>query len=195
MKKLSTILIALVATLALASPLYAAGDKSDKDPAQAGAMEGKSAKDLEGMKVVSQDGEEIGEIQSVTEDEQTGEIQFVTLSRGGVLGMGGEETPVPYEALQIDQEQATLTVDQSKLDNAPQQANMSDQEFRSELESHYGISPAWEQDTQMDQPQTTDPTMQPETESPGMEDPATSPDMQSTPGTSTDMQESPDTQQ
>lgn len=143
MKKLTTTFFALIAMLALVGPLYAGdyGKKSDK----AGATS-MSAEEMEGMKVVSQTGEEIGEIKSAKTDHQSGEIKFVTISKGGVMGMGEEETAVPFEALRLDEqnERATLTVNESKLDNAPQQANMSDEEFQRNLESHYGVAPAWE---------------------------------------------------
>ena len=184
MKKLITILISLVAVLALASPLYASGDKKDKK-LQAGAMQTQSAEDLEGLSVVSQDGEKIGKITSVTADEQSGQIQFVTISRGGILGMGGEDIAVLHEALRIEEDQATLTVDRSMLDNVPQQGELSAQEFRSELESHYGVSPAWEQETGTDDPtKATDMDQKPDMDSPGMGQ-----------GTSPDMPESPEKQQ
>jgi sporulation protein YlmC with PRC-barrel domain len=189
MKKLATTFIAAMAMLALASPLYAAGEK--KMTEQAGTAQSMSPEELKGMQVVSQTGEELGEIADVKTDEQSGQIQFVTISKGGVLGMGGEDIAVPLEAFRIDQEsdRATLTVDQSKLDNAPQQADKSNQEFQRELESHYGVSPAWEQDTQMDQPsmdQTQEPGIEPpsmdqtqqpgmEPDSPQMQDPETAP--------------------
>jgi hypothetical protein len=109
------------------------------------------------MQVVSQTGVEIGEIKSATTDQNSGKIKFVTISKGGVLGMGGEDIAIPFEALRLDQqnEQATLTVNESKLDNAPQQANLSDDEFQRNLESHYGVAPAWEGESRK---METDPT-------------------------------------
>lgn len=155
MKKLITTIFAFVAILALVSPLYATGEY-DKKSDQAGATS-LSADELEGMKVVSQTGEEIGEIKSAKVDQASGNINFVTISKGGVLGMGGQDIAIPFEALNFDQqnERATLTVNESKLDNAPQQANMSDEEFQRNLESHYGVAPAFEgKSNQME----TDPT-------------------------------------
>ena len=155
MKKIITTFFAFVAMLALVSPLYAAGDYGKKsDKAGSASI---SAEEIQGMQVVSQTGEEIGEIKSATTDQDTGKIKFVTVSKGGVLGMGGEDVAVPFEALRLDQqnEQATLTVNESKLENAPQQANMSDDEFQRNLESHYGVAPAWEGESK---PMETDPT-------------------------------------
>src|SRR5690606_4605817 len=97
MKNLITTFFALVAMLALVSPLYAAGEY-DKKSDKAGATS-MSADEMEGMKVVSQTGEEIGEIKSAKVDQQSGDIKFVTISKGGVLGMGGEDIAIPFEAL------------------------------------------------------------------------------------------------
>ncbi|MGB3221876.1 MAG: PRC-barrel domain-containing protein [Desulforhopalus sp.] len=141
MKKIITTFFTLVAILALVSPLYAAGDYG-KESDKAGKTF-ISAEKLQGMKVASQTGEEIGEIKKVKLDPQSAEIKFVTISKGEAMG---EETPVPLEAFRFDQqnEQLVLTINESKLDNAPQQANMSDDEFVRNLESHYGVAPAWE---------------------------------------------------
>lgn len=136
MKKLFTILLALIAISAFVSPLYA----TDKT-----GTAGMSADKLEGMKVVSQSGEDIGKIKSAHIDNQSGNIRFVTISQDGQAGMG-HDTAVPIDALRVDQQndQATLTVDSSKLDNVPQQANMSDDDFQRQLDSHYGVAPSWE---------------------------------------------------
>jgi sporulation protein YlmC with PRC-barrel domain len=155
MKKIITTFFAFVAMLALVSPLYAAGDYGkESDKAGSASI---SAEEIQGMQVVSQTGEEIGEIKSAKTDQESGKIKFVTVSKGGVLGMGGEDIAIPFEALRLDQqnEQATLTVNESKLDNAPQQANLSDEEFQRNLESHYGVAPAFEGDTKK---METDPT-------------------------------------
>jgi sporulation protein YlmC with PRC-barrel domain len=170
MKKLTTTFIAAVAMLALSSPLYATGEQNRTSDTQqeAGATTAQSAEDLKGMNVVSQNGEAIGSISEVRIDPQSGEVQFVTVTKGGVLGIGGEDIAVPLEAFQFDpqNELATLTVDESKLDNAPQQANKSADEFQRELESHYGISPAWEQETEIDQTQQ----QQLDTDSPSLQE-------------------------
>jgi sporulation protein YlmC with PRC-barrel domain len=146
MKK-STIFIAGVAMMALAGPLYAAGDSSQTTVSESmtGSAQVQSAEELKGMKVFSQTGENLGLIKSVSTDPNSGQIKFITISKGGFAGIGGEEIAVPIKAFQIDQtyRRATLTVDESKLDNAPQQASMSDDEFQRNLEQYYGVAPAW----------------------------------------------------
>lgn len=188
MKKLATTFIAAMAMLAMAGPLYAAGEgeMTTDTEQQTGAMQAISPEELNGMQVVSQTGEKLGKISEVKIDEQTGQINFVHVSKGGFLGIGGEDRAVPLEAFQFDQEnnRATLTVDQSKFDNAPQQANLSDQDYQRELESHYGISPAYEQESdQIQQPgMEMDRTQQPGMEMDQTQQPDTEMDQNQQPG-------------
>jgi sporulation protein YlmC with PRC-barrel domain len=163
MKNITISLIAVMASLSLICSAFAAGEKSadesaqDQQTYQLSQSQIPSADKLKGLKVINQNGEEIGKIEKVSTDSQTGQVNFVTLSRGGVLGMGKEQIAAPVEAFRFDmeQQQALLTVNQSKLDSAPKQANMDDKSFQRKLESHYGVSPAWE-----DQQQDEDTHMQ-----------------------------------
>jgi sporulation protein YlmC with PRC-barrel domain len=149
MKK-ATITIITSAALAFAMPLYAA-DKPSKiydpeqkagvaqqqvDTMQSGQM--MTAEKLKGMQVVSQEGEAIGEIKTVMIDQQSGEVQFITFPKGG------QEVAVPLSAFEFGDGQARLTVDQSKLENVPQQtAEATDSDYLRDLETHYGVAPAF----------------------------------------------------
>jgi len=94
--------------------------------------------------VFSQTGEDIGEISEVRTDKRSGEVQFVTLTKGGV-GTGGKDIAIPLGAFKLDREKerATLTVSEAMLENAPTQATKSDEDFQRELSNHYGIAPVW----------------------------------------------------
>ena len=155
MKKMTVSLITIMTSLALTSPIYAAGDSqtttsnpttmTQQKDSQFNQSQARSARDLLGMDIVSRTGENIGEIQDIKIDTDTGRISYVTVQKGGVLGIGGEEgIAVPLEAFSFGKDNAKLLVDQSKLDNAPKQANMNDEEFRRGLDSHYGVSPSWQ---------------------------------------------------
>ncbi|MCA1765536.1 MAG: PRC-barrel domain-containing protein [Desulfobulbaceae bacterium] len=167
MNKTTISLITVMAAFLLTSSAYATGEQSDpygtgeQSDNSAGAQGQSdipyhvsfySADELKGMKVINQNGEEIGQIEDANTDSQTGQINYVTLSRGGVLGVGEDQIVAPVEAFSFDREQqrAQLKVDESKLDNVPAQADMDDKSFERQLESHYGVSPAWE-DEQQDQ--------------------------------------------
>ncbi len=154
MKNLLSTCIAIMAMLALASSLFATDnyskDSNDATKSMTGTNQVMSPAELEGMKVVSKNGDDIGKIDKVTTDPQSGQIKFVTISKGSVLGMGGKDVAVPREAFRIDEtkQQATLTVNEDKLENVPQQASMSDDEYQQNLEQHYGVSPAWKENSQ-----------------------------------------------
>lgn len=161
MKKSIVSLFAVLAAMLLTYSLAVAGDMMKSESAmkkQADEMQASdipSTTELMGMKVVSQDGEELGTIEDVTIDPQTDKIAFVTLqTQGGVLGMGAEKIAAPLEAFNFipDMKEATLLVDKDKLNNVPEQAGLSDAEFQQKLQSHYGISPAWEQQQKMEKP-------------------------------------------
>ena len=183
MKKFTTACVAAIAMLALSGPLHAADEKkmTTDSQQQAGAMQSQSAGDLKGFQVFSQTGEKVGKITEVRIDEQSGAVQFVTLTKGGFFGMGGEDIAVPLKAFNLDREneRATLTVSEAMLDNAPMQADKSDQVFQRELSSHYGIAPPWGEtpntgETQMDRSRKPVPDPAPgiETGSPQMRDPS-----------------------
>jgi sporulation protein YlmC with PRC-barrel domain len=169
MKKL-TIFIAGVAMMALvAGPLYAAEDLSETTVSESTTDSAQvlSAEELRGMQVFSQAGDKLGPIQSVTTDPESGLIKFITFSKGGFAGVGGEEIALPIKAFQIDRtyRRATLTVNESKLDDAPQQATMSDDEFQRNLEQYYGVAPAWQGDSRQ---METDPSRSMDQQQPGM---------------------------
>ncbi len=152
MKK-TTIFLAGVAMIALVSPIYAAeySNQTVSDNMN-GSAQVQSAEELRGMQVFSQTGEKLGPIQSVTTDPESGQIKFITFSKGGFAGVGGEEIALPPQAFRIDKtyRRATLVVNERKLDYAPQQETMSDDEFQRNLEQYYGVAPAWEENsTQM----------------------------------------------
>ena len=113
-----------------------------------------SADQLNGMKVFSPSGDKIGKISEVNKGEQSGKLNYVTLSKGGFLGIGGEDVAVPLEAFRFDNDRAILTVDPGKLDNAPKQANRSDEQFQKDLQSYYGVSPAWQNSKNIDSKST-----------------------------------------
>jgi len=151
MKKITVSLLAVAATLVFSCPIFAADDyqQSGKTGMMKSTQSGnlQSAQQVLGMTVVAKDGTDLGEIQDIKLDINSGRISYVTMSKGGMLGMMKENIAVPIEAFRFSPEssQAMLTVDRTMLEDAPKQANMSDEEFNRKLQSHYGVSPAWQQ--------------------------------------------------
>lgn len=193
MKKTTT-LVASLAILAFACPLYAGDEEktnTDSQPKagttqyqegmragtspsapgqQPGASQSQSANDIKGYEVYSQTGEKIGKISEVKTDKQSGKVQFVTLGKGDGMNAGSKDTAVPLGAIKLDREneRATLTVSEDMLKNAPTQAGKSDQDFQRELSRHYGIAPVWEEKPKTGETQVPDPSPGLETGSPNM---------------------------
>ncbi len=65
----------------------------------------KSFAELDGTDVYGSDGKDLGEIEDVIIDRETGRIAFATISHGGFLGVGQAVSPVPLAALQYQQEE------------------------------------------------------------------------------------------
>jgi sporulation protein YlmC with PRC-barrel domain len=83
------------------------------------------ASDLLGLGVRNPDGENLGEIEEIVVDRQSGQIHYVVLGAGGFLGIGEKLVLVPWGALgvhvdaqEVDQ-LVTLNIDQEVLANAP----------------------------------------------------------------------------
>jgi len=149
------------------------GASQSQSAKQAGTSQSQSGMNIKGFQVYSQSGKKIGKITEVRTDKQSGDVQFVTLTKGGVAGIGGKHISLPLRAFTLDREKerATLTVKDAMLENAPTQANKSDQDFQRELSSHYGIAPDWD-DTKTGETMVPDPAPGLETGSPQMRDKA-----------------------
>ena len=92
----------------------ASGGASAQSQSQLGANE------LIGKKVMDKDGKELGEIEDVVIDLQSGRVHAAVLSFGGILGMGEKNYAFPIDQLKPGQQQGqyTMDVDKQKLENA-----------------------------------------------------------------------------
>ena len=98
---------ALVVTLVTAFSLPAqARDKS-------GVLK---ASDLIGMNVQGTDGKKLGDIKDLVIDPEDGGVQYAVLDFGGFAGIGDKYFAVPFEALQLDKTNKTLSLDIHKKD-------------------------------------------------------------------------------
>lgn len=102
---------------------------------------------LKGMNVKNTANENIGEIQDLMIDLDTGEISYAVLSFGGFMGIGDKYFAVPIEAMDISHSSNEVTMDISKeqLENAPG-FNKDDwpmeasPEFVNTVYQHYGYN-------------------------------------------------------
>jgi sporulation protein YlmC with PRC-barrel domain len=115
------------------------------------------ASKLIGADVENPQGEDLGDIEDVVIDSQTGRIAYAVLAFGGFLGLGEKYHAIPFAALTPapgerpgDRERYLLNVDQERLRNAPSfdrnnWPNMADRTWGEQLYSYYGLTPHWQE--------------------------------------------------
>jgi sporulation protein YlmC with PRC-barrel domain len=75
---------------------------------------------LKGAEVKSSTGENLGRLEDLVIDQQSGKVTFAILGKGGVLSVGEKRLPVPWQALTIDSDKhLSLNVDKQKMQTAP----------------------------------------------------------------------------
>lgn len=81
------------------------------------------ASEIKGTHVKNPQNQDLGEIDEVLIDPDTGQVRFVILEVGGFLGLGSTKVAVPLSAFQItaegDKSKWVLDADKEKLMNAP----------------------------------------------------------------------------
>lgn len=171
MKRISMVLIVGVLAMFLSATTFAAEekygdeksesqmqDKSDKQKTTTGMGEGEQSRaeklsdveDLKGKKVMDANNEEIGEVNSMLVDSKSGQVKYIMLTAGGVLGVGGEDYLIPWQALQTgtDKEGFQVNLSSEEMENAPKGAEVASQDQEKELHEFYGVSPEWKESGQ-----------------------------------------------
>lgn len=110
-----------------------------------------SASSLVGDQVVNSAGEDLGKLDELMIDLQTGRIAYAVLSFGGFMGIGNKLFAIPWNRLSVDEvnKRMILDVDRDLLERAPgfdkdNWPDMSDPSFGSQIYSYYGTEPYWD---------------------------------------------------
>ena len=110
-----------------------------------------AADTLTGDKVVNRQKEDLGKIEHLMIDLETGRIAYAVLSFGGFLGMGDKLFAIPWSALALDtvEKRFILNVDKELLKSAPgfdkdQWPNMADLGWGAKVFTYYGAKPYWD---------------------------------------------------
>jgi sporulation protein YlmC with PRC-barrel domain len=134
------------------------------------------ADDLMNESVVGQAGEDLGSIDNLVISEN-GQVEFIILSRGGVMGMGGDLVAVPWDAanLQKDQDdQLRADITEQQLEGAPtfeNYAEIASPEYEQQVHSYFGTEARGQdgfgtQEGLGTQPESPEMQESPQTESP-----------------------------
>lgn len=107
------------------------------------------ASDLMGMKVTNDQGEQLGDVNDIVISD-TGRVQYLILSQGGVPGIGNKMIPVPFFAVRVNtmgNEVILSNIDKKKLEQAPsftkeEWQSIGGPDFEEKVYSYYAPEPA-----------------------------------------------------
>jgi sporulation protein YlmC with PRC-barrel domain len=106
-----------------------------------------SSSDVNGTEVYGSDGSHIGHIDHLMIDKTSGKIAYAVMGFGGILGMGEEHRPIPWNALHYDTARNGFVTDitQKTLEGAPERQDdwYADRAWEERTYRHYGVPPYW----------------------------------------------------
>jgi sporulation protein YlmC with PRC-barrel domain len=110
-----------------------------------------AASTLTGNKVVNVQNEDLGTIEDLMIDIESGRIAYAVLSFGGFLGLGDKLFAIPWSALKLDavEKRFVLNVSKELLEEAPgfdkrNWPDMSDPAWGAQIYTYYGYKPYWD---------------------------------------------------
>ncbi|MBN2502937.1 MAG: PRC-barrel domain-containing protein [Anaerolineales bacterium] len=109
-----------------------------------------SATTLIGDTVRNPQGEELGTLEEIMFELDSGRIAYAVLSFGGFLGLGDKLFAIPWQALSVDteDEEVVLNVSKEQLEDAPgfdkdDWPSTFDRNWVAEVHTYYGYQPYW----------------------------------------------------
>lgn len=106
-----------------------------------------SAADVTGTTVYGADDSNVGSIDRVMIDKQSGKVVYAVMSFGGILGIGGDERPVPWDTLTYDTSLGGFrtSITEAQLNDAPRSESgwESNRDWEERTHRSYGTSPYW----------------------------------------------------
>lgn len=99
---------------------------------------------VEGTRVYSRQGDKLGTVMNFMVDKRTGKADYAVMEFGGILGIGSEYYPIPWDMLDYDPKQGGYVVDitKEKLENAPRYRDehpLFDHAYGQSVYGYYGI--------------------------------------------------------
>jgi sporulation protein YlmC with PRC-barrel domain len=109
------------------------------------------AETLTNENVVNRAGEDLGKIEKIMLDIDTGRVAYAVLSFGGFIGIGDKLFAIPWSALKLDPfyRRFILDVPKEQLKDAPgfdqdHWPTMADTSWANDIHTYYGSRPYWE---------------------------------------------------
>ncbi|NTZ43803.1 PRC-barrel domain containing protein [Altererythrobacter sp. SALINAS58] len=101
---------------------------------------------VEGTAVYNHKGEKLGKIENFMVGKRNGRVEYAVMSFGGMLGMGEDHYPLPWEVLDYDTDKGgyQVMIDKDRLKDAPSYKPASEPDFNRQygerVYSHYGVA-------------------------------------------------------
>lgn len=106
-----------------------------------------SAADVTGTNVYGTDSSKVGSIDRVMIDKSSGKVAYAVMSFGGILGMGGDERPVPWNTLTYDTSLGGFrtSITEQQLTDAPAAGAdwSTNRDWEERTHQTYGTNPYW----------------------------------------------------
>lgn len=106
-----------------------------------------SGKTIQGTRVYSPSGDDLGFIEDVMIDAATGRTVYGVLQFGGFLGLGGDFHAIPFAKLTYDANRDGYVTDltRAQLEAAPKQEETwrENRDWQKRSHEYYGVAPYW----------------------------------------------------
>ena len=99
---------------------------------------------VEGTRVYNKQGERLGSIRNFMVNKTNGRVEYAVMEFGGVLGIGSEYYPLPWDLLTYDDQVGgyAIDMDKDKLDGAPRYRDRDpqwDELYGQQVYGYYGV--------------------------------------------------------
>jgi len=144
-KRRFVVLAVVMLAAVLVIPGFAAEqEKSQQQPMGRQAMTERASKILD-KDVKDQKGEDVGKVNDILMN-RNGQVEYLIVSQGGVLGVGEKLIPIPFRKVRVDTKNddiVLMNIDKEKLEKAPHFTSekwneMNTADFDKRIHSYYG---------------------------------------------------------
>lgn len=99
---------------------------------------------VEGTRVYNKQGERLGSIRNFMVNKTSGRVEYAVMEFGGVLGIGSEYYPLPWDLLTYDEQVGgyAVDIDKDKLEGAPRYRDRDpqwDELYGQQVYGYYGM--------------------------------------------------------
>ncbi len=106
-----------------------------------------SSADVNGTTVYGNDGSDIGTIDHLMIDKESGKVAYAVMGFGGFLGLGEDYYPIPWGKLRYDTSRDGFVTDitESEVTGAPDRRDdwRQDRDWERRTHEHYGVPGYW----------------------------------------------------